>query len=379
MPQIFAANNLSIQLDDNSWSLYNGRAYATEPIVAASPDGLTYQAAFASARRLPNGQLPSKDIAMVVVGWAVEDSSWHLGVLVSPEIAQTRGGRWCGLARWGEHEGPEAERAGQALATMLNKPLRLVPPVQQSAQPVAALDSTGVVTAPEAPAHPVELPQVPLMPLPISLGEWILQEDLQGLLWNRAQSWRRRMTIYAVLSIALAVIFGLLSLGARLSPYAPVQPDWLPLVGLVIAFIMLLIGVSQILTLLRSTSVLIDNRQRLVRVLRRSRRTILQSPYEGIEYALVSHVITRREGSSKSKTDLIDYDRIWPEVWVHLYSPRRGFIPICYVSLVEGRMRSGLTVEERRPLHLAEIDTPAHHAAMHMAEMIGVPTFVEER
>src|SRR3954467_12171725 len=108
MPQIFAANNLSIKIDNNSWSLHNGRADATQPIVAATPDGLSYQAAFASARRLPDGHLPVLDIAMVVVGWAVEDSSWHLGVLVSPELAQTRGGRWCGLARWGEHEGPEA-------------------------------------------------------------------------------------------------------------------------------------------------------------------------------------------------------------------------------------------------------------------------------
>src|SRR5882672_8814705 len=129
MPQIFAANNLSIKIDDNSWSLYNGRGDSAQPIVAAAPDGLSYQAAFATARRLPDGHLPVQDIAMVVVGWAVEDSSWHLGVLVSPEIAQTRGGRWCGLARWGEHEGPEAEQVGRALATMLNKPLRLVPPV----------------------------------------------------------------------------------------------------------------------------------------------------------------------------------------------------------------------------------------------------------
>ena len=76
---------------------------------------------------------------------------------------------------------------------------------------------------------------------------------------------------------------------------------------------------------------------------------------------------------------MIQRARIWPEVWIHLYSPRRGFIPICYVSLTEGRMQPGLTFEERRPLHLAEIDTPAHHAAMHMADMIGVPAYVEER
>ncbi len=380
MPQILAANNLSIQIDDQSWSLYNGRGDSTQSIVAASPDGLSYQPAFASARRLPDEHLSAQEVAMVVVGWAVEDSSWHLGVLVSPEIAQTRGGRWCGLARWDGHDGDGAQQAGQALAAMLNKPLRLVPPVGQPTEPIAAPEQAGGVAAPtEAPAAPAELPRVPLMPLPIALGEWDLEEDLQGLLWKRSQAWRRRMTLYAALSIVLAVVFGLLSLGARLSPYAPVQPDWLPLIGLAIAVVMLLIGISQILTLLRSTSVLIDNRQRLVRVLRRSRRTILQSPYEGIEYTLVSHALTRRESSARSRADLIEYDRIWPEVWIHLYSPRRGFIPICYVNLTEGRMQSGLTFEERRPLQLAEIETPAHHAALHMAEMIGVPAYVEER
>ncbi len=381
MPTILAANNLTIDTDERNWRLYNGRDL--QPIVSADADGLMYQPAFASARRLPADRLTAQNIAMVVVGWAVEDTSWHLGVLVTPEIAQSRGGRWCGLARWSDNQGADAQQAGQALAAMLNKPLRYVPPVERAVLPEPAFSDevTRPVAVPETPAveAPTALPSVPLMPLPISLGEWILEADLQGLLWRRSQAWRTRGLIYTVLSIVLAVVFGLLSLGARLSIYAPVQPDWLPLVGLGIAVVMLLVGISQLLTLLRATSVLIDNRQRIVRVMRRPHRTIIQSPYEGLEYVLVSHMLTRREGNNRAKTEVIEYDRIWPEVWIHLYSPRRGFIPVCYISLTEGRMQAGLSFEERRLLRLTEIDTPAHHAAMHMAEMIGIPAYVEER
>src|SRR5258705_7724561 len=132
MPKIAAANNLTINIDEQGWRLYNGRGDDEMPIVQAGPDGLTYQPAFASAPRLsPSGHLDTRDISTVVVGWAAEDSSLHLGFLVTPEVAQARGGRWCGLARWTDYAGGEAERAGAALASTLDKPFRFVPPVDR--------------------------------------------------------------------------------------------------------------------------------------------------------------------------------------------------------------------------------------------------------
>jgi hypothetical protein len=382
MPKILAANNLTISIEDGNWRLYNGRGDESAPIVEALPDGLRYGPAFASARRLSaDGRLPAQSIATVVVGWAVEDSSWHLGVLVTPEVARTRGGRWCALARWDNYQGDQAERAGAALAATLDKPFRLVPP-PETAQPTPPAEQPPAPVTPwpstpaAYPAPAVEMPA--LMPLPIELGEWILQEDLLGLRWVRVQSWRTRTLLYALLSLGLGIVFGALSLGARLSPFAPVQPDYLPLVGLVISAIVILIGLWQIVTLLRATSVLIDNQQKIVRVMRGKRRVIVQSPYEGLEYILVSHVLNRRDRSS-GEMDRAAYDRILAETWIHLYSPRRGFIPICYAEHTEGRIRRGLAFEERRMLNLGEIDTPAHHAATIMAEMIGIPAYVEER
>jgi hypothetical protein len=394
MPIIPAANNLTITVDEQAWRLFSGRIDSDIPVVEAGHGGLSYEPVFASARRLSSGgYLPVSDITMVVVGWAAEDSSWHLGLIVSPIIAQARGGRWCGLARWEDQDGDQAERAGTALATTLNKPFRFVPPADHP-QPtiVQAGEAPQPYAAPEAPAE-AAMPEVSLMPLPIDLGEWLLQEHPQGLIFQQARGWRTKMLVYAVLSFALAAIFGALSLGARFSPYAAVQPDWLPLVGLGIALITLLIGLSQATRLARATSALIDNRQRIVRLIRRGRRTILQSPYEGLEYVLVSHIAGRREASpsapivsaddydefGRTRPRMITYDRFWPEVWIHLYSPRRGFINLCYVSVIEGRVRSGMTFRERRPLNLTEIDTPAHHAALITAQMIGLPVYVEER
>jgi hypothetical protein len=367
MSTIAAANNLMIRMEDNRWSLFNGRGEDVPAIVEAGPEGLTYQQIFSTARRLsPDGHLPVDAISMIVLGWATEDSSWHLGLLLSQEIAQTRGGRWCGLARWENWDSDEAERAGQALARALGRPFRLVPPENRPAP----------APVPEVVTAPVIEP-VPLMPLPIVLDEWILEEDSVGLTWVRASTWRTKKVVQIVFSVILAIIFMALSLGARLSLYAPVQPDWLPLVGLGIGFLMILTAIGQIFSLSRSTHVLIDNRLRIVRVLRGARRIVVQSPYEGIENILISHVMHRREKNSDAEIE--GYDHIWLETWIHLFSPRRGFISVCYANQVEGRLLSGVKVDERRPLNLGEIDTPAHHAAAIMGEMMDIPVFVEER
>jgi hypothetical protein len=383
MPTIVAANNLTINIENDTWSLANGQANNAPPVVQAREDGLSYRPAFATARRLsPDGHLPADQIAMVVVGWAVEDSSWHLGIMVTPDLAQTRGGRWCGLARWPNNEADNAKEAGEALAATLHKPFRLVPPTENEQPtggfaPVTPLEATAPMpaTLPEVE----HVPPVPLMPLPISLGEWILEQDDEDLVCQHSGAWRNRAVLNALFFILLTVIFGALSIGSRFSPFAPVQPDWLPYVGFALTILLAVLAVRQLFLILRATTVLIDNHERVIRVVRgyRSRRrkigrTLLLSPYEGIEYVLVSHVLSRRENATP-------YDRIWLEVWIHLYSPRRGFIGVCYVSEVQGKMHSGLVFETRHALDLHEIDTPAHHAALHIAELIGVPAYAEGR
>ncbi len=390
MPTISADNNLTIQIEGETWSLLNGQGTDTPAIMRAREVGIIYQASFATARRLPaEGRMPADRISMVVVGWAIEDSSWHLGIMVTPEVAQARGGRWCGLARWNHDEGDKAAEAGEALAHTLNKPFRVVPPPDTEPHSEQAVEA--VYTPPSMPSMPppsslpeVEhQPPVALMPLPISAGEWTLEEDDDGLLWERARGWRRKMLLNTLFFIVLMGVFAALSFGASLTPFAPVQPDWLPLVGLALTLLMALLAIRQFLMLRRATTVLIDNHQRVIKLVRGYRpsssgrkpkigRTLLMTPYESIEYVLVSQVLTRRERGRGS-------DRIWAEAWVHLHSPRRGFISVCYINQTEGHIQSELIFNQRRALDLHEIDTPAHHAGLYMAEMIGVPAFAEGR
>jgi hypothetical protein len=449
MPIIAAANNLSIRVEGSVWSLVNGAGENAVTVLQANANGMLYAANFGATRRLPERKLPAAQIAMVVVGWAVEDSSWHLGLMVTPELAQMRGGRWCGLIRWPAHMSDNAAQAGQYLAQSLGKPFRLVPAPEstsRSTTPEAIPQQTNTIYAPPAqvpvstpsypsappsipeahhldtmeqarlstgqfaavtsaqfptevadqpdeyaatPSQPVEHVDVPLLPLPIAVGEWTLNELDNGLLWKRSSGWRNKTLLNALFFIVLTAMFAALSIGAKLTQFAPVQPDILPLIGIGLAVLMLLLTLGQLFTLRRANIVLIDNNQKLVRVLRgyndktgRARQTIVQAPYEGIDYVLASHVTSREEGGSrKSKT--VDgsslLSPVWLEAWLHLYSPRRGFINVCYTNQIEGQIQINQDFRERRLLYLDEISSPLHHAAMYMGEMLDLPIYVETR
>ena len=53
---------------------------------------IKYLPVFAHKRRLPDtGRLPLDSIQRVVLGWSHEDESWHLGLLLGPELAEARG------------------------------------------------------------------------------------------------------------------------------------------------------------------------------------------------------------------------------------------------------------------------------------------------
>ncbi len=230
MPEIVAANNLTIGFDATQWTLIsppNG-AESAEPIVSATRDGLFFQPHFATARRLPSAnRLDPEQFTMIVVGYASEDASWHLGLLLAAEIAETRGGRWCGLARWDASDKDSAQQAGRALAGLLQKPFRLIEPGSEAAPA-------------EAPAEPAPVTVVSLAPLPIHLNDWVFEEDPVGLVFRRTQPYSRSILWRAIFFGVLTPLFGALSLGAILSIFAPVQPEWLPLLGLFLAAVMLL-------------------------------------------------------------------------------------------------------------------------------------------
>lgn len=367
MPEVFASNNLTIQYDATRWYLYNG-GRETPPLVMAMPGGLSYTPAFAAARQLSDrGFLPTEDIVTVAVGFAAEDNHWHLGVLLTPAAAAERGGRWCGLARWPGDQTLHAEQAGQALAALIERPYKLILPQQTDPAPESA-----------PPVEDEPPPPLPLMPLPIQSEGWVLAEGPGELRLAQEGSALRGSLIRAVFLLALTPIFAILSIGALNSVYAAVSPEWLPYVGLVVAVILLALAGWQLLNVMKAPIATLERNTKMMKqVTRVGGRLLQQSPYEGIDYVLISHTIGGRR--PKQDQDGTPVQPFWAEVWIHAYSSRRGFIELCHLADVEGRLRMDIDFSTRRSLYFGEIDSPAHHIGGWLAQEMDCPVYVEAR
>lgn len=356
-----AANDLFVEFDADRWLLF--ASGMTEPGFVATQTRMHYATAFANARQLGSGGLTPEQVTMVVAGWSDEDSSWHLGLLLDAEFTQStgRGGRWCELARWTTVSGQDAEQAGRKLASLIGRPFRLVLP-DPSLAATAAIDSAKAKSA-----------AVASQPLPLTFGEWMVSEVMGGMEWARTGRWRRDQIIRGTFFGILTPVFGLLAFGAILSPYASVQPEWLPVIGVALSVVMLYNAITSFTSVLRSPVTSIDRRISIIRQTRRSSQKMNQVPFEALEYGLITHSIVRKQVADPERLVAV------MEVWVHVYSPRRGFILICSSENVEGFLLRGLDLTNRRPLDLNEINTPAHHAAAHLEEDIGIPFYAEER
>lgn len=413
---ISAANDLLVEYDADRWALLLPSAPAT-PIVEANAQALRYASAFGIARRLGSlGGLRPDQVSMVVVGYSSEDRNWHLGLMLEAALAQGRGGRWCELAQWPDDEETDAETAGRKLSAVIGRPFRLVTPqapmgtttVMSAAAPVAPAPTPaatngnmssyapsptpampppdyqfGEVTRPlppqipvyETPAQPAQpvAPETPLQPLPLTFGEWMAQEILGGMQWTRTKKWRNDQIVRGLFFCVLAPIFAYLSIGALATNFAAVQPLWLPWAGVALALVMLLIGLSSFAAIWRSPITTVDRRIQMLRQTRRGSKKVVQSPFEGLEYVLISHSITRQQPIDDHLLLAI------LDVWVHVYSPRRGFLLVCSTDNVEAQLLRKSDYSTRHALSLRDTDSLAHHAAQHLAQDIGIPAYVEER
>ncbi|HRE46444.1 MAG TPA: hypothetical protein PLD47_01860 [Aggregatilineales bacterium] len=374
MPLLTSLDNSRLNYTAATWTLTQAHEGRTILLVQGDPSGLQCDADFARARRLPSALSPD-GVQMVVTGYAAEDNTWHVGIILTPPLAAERGGRWCGLAVWAAADSAAARDAGESLAGILQRPFRYVPP-QPTVPDVADEDEPDEDDQParEAPPPP------PLLPLPIDLsGEYVLALDPpQTLILRRPSAWRRGGIIRTVVLALLVPVFAYLSLGAVTSIFAPVQPEWLPYVGVLITLILVVLAVRQGAEVFRDVHVSVDGRAGLLRRQTRGRRILAQSPFEGIDYLLLSQTINRRQNTDDERGS--GALRFSAEVWLHAYSSRRGFIPLCQVSDSPGLMaHAAAEREDRRILDLREIATPAHHAAAHLAALMNVPVYLETR
>jgi|AMZC01.1.fsa_nt_AMZC01002419.1_12 hypothetical protein len=378
-----AAHNLAIEIGPHTWRLINGTRSLTSgaALVEVTAQGVSYSPAFARARRLPpEGRLAPPDIARVVVGWAPETQSWHLGLLVpAPEAGQSPW-RWCGLASWPGAEGDhaqEARQAAQALARLLDRPLHVVAPPRSSARAGASAPVAPVVAPVRAPARI----EPALRTLPLHFDEWSFVGTRRGLVWRRRSDWVMVALARSVGFLVMALVFVFLGVGTLTSGLAQVNPTWLPWLGLAVALMLFIMALRTFWQVIASTEVIVDTARREVRARRRFLGgTRWRLPFDGVTYVLLSQTVPRPQGRRGKDGPM----RVLQEVWLHLADGER-FWPVVALGPVEGisetwdEVRARLKQAGRRRVRFSELDTPAHHAAVHMARALGTPLWWDIR
>ena len=247
---IHAAHNLTIQLDSTAWRLFNGTRSPDHEVTAlleAVPDAIRCTPTFAQARQLPNdGQLTPADVARVVVGWAPEVQSWHLGLMLAALPSTNFQTRWCGLASWPSGQAGEyrelARYAGQSLARLIDRPFYLIPPAEpvrveiEETQPLQATARIDAVALPLTVEKAVE--PIPLQAPPFDFDEWTMTATPRGFIWQRRGRGLLMSAARVIGFIVLAVLFLLLGIGSQTRGLAAVNPTWLPWLGIAVAAIL---------------------------------------------------------------------------------------------------------------------------------------------
>jgi hypothetical protein len=229
MDRISAAGNLTIEIDADLWRLLLTNNMRETVLLEAAPNQpLRYAELFGSKRVLPSiGTLPLHTVQRVVVGWSADDESWHLGLLLGPEIAQPRGSRWCELARWPDADqtvfGDLAAQAGRGLARVLACPFNLIEPQQTAAK----------VT----PVKPRAVAYHPLPDLPLNLHLWTLDRR-SALQFTLTPQWTRARVLRIVWYTLLIVIYLALSIATLRGIIALPRPEFLPYLGLATAVLL---------------------------------------------------------------------------------------------------------------------------------------------
>ncbi len=253
MSQISSADNHTILSTDERWRLiYNDR-----PLAEASNKGFRYSGSFGTTRRLPDGGfIQNQDIQQVVLGWQQTDESWHLGLILQPQLADVRGSRWCELVYWPDPDitvfQDLAQTTGQELAQRLGVPFYVIPP--------QVVEKT--------------IPKRDLPPLPLSFGYWEMEAGIfdmqkgikhrvssnnQHFIISRKSAWKmRKMTriawyvfwSVAYLLLSLATIFGDIAL-PNTGTLLP-SPEILPYLGIIISVGLFASALYQIYKMLSS-------------------------------------------------------------------------------------------------------------------------------
>jgi hypothetical protein len=227
MTRITAANNITIEMEADRWRLlYTTSDQERELVDVVYGQSITYVEAFASKRRLPDaGTIPAADIQRVVLGWSTDDQSWHLGLLLGDSLAESRGSRWCEMARWPDADTTllrdSALLAGRALARVVGRPFNLIEPE--------------VIPKP-APVQPPP----PLRSLPLEFDEWSL-ENRDTVSFLRSPRWARSQMMRILWYAALIVIYFVLGILSLQNLIALPRPELLPYLGIAVGALLIVL------------------------------------------------------------------------------------------------------------------------------------------
>lgn len=364
MEHISAADNYAVQTNTVRWRLlYNDR-----PLLEASRDGLRYGKYFSQSRRLPTtGQLAADQVLRVVLGWQHADETWHLGLILAPDLAEQRGSRWCELARWPDPDVTVfqnlAESAGRTLSQSLGIPLQVIPP--RGARLAA--------------------PKAPLPSLPLDFGLWSVQatQHPRQIEFCRSPRWARQrvqlMLWYALWSV---VYFGvsIITLNSEIAlPNAGTilpNPQWLPYLGLAASAFFILAIVYQFLRITLTTNrVLVDGNAGTISAWRGNHQHWERTRAE-IQSIYVSEVVRRNDVSGTTEHG---------ELNLHLGGGKFHFVlsqgePQREQAVQALADRVSVPKEELRALQPDTITSNLQGAALHLAALLGdVPVWHDVR
>jgi hypothetical protein len=323
---------------------------------------LRYVNSFAKRRRMPADRLPAEQVQNVIAGWSDMDQSWHLGLLLAPELARERRNRWCEIVRWHDPDMTEhaadARRAGEALAHIYGRSFR-----------VAAPRRTEVV-------EPVET----LLPeLPIDLGLWRLEQSGENLQLVRSRRWLAgRVTrmlwytfwllVFVVLSVAtLTTDLALPNTGVMLP-----NPQLLPYLGLATAVVLLLLLLNILREILTKPDRIVVDPQAHSIIARQGGRDHWK--YNGTTTKGV--YVTQVVGKRGDKRTIYHGE-------LNLYLGDQGFRHLITQDQEEERVDSTSADPPReRVVRLTpeQIDTDLQAAGVHIANALGsVPVWYDQR
>ena len=362
MTRISAADNWIIEFETNRWRLLSN-SNEQERLVVEAVNGQTlrYGAFFANKRRLPQQELDPESIQQVTVGWSETDESWHLGFILAPELAATRGSRWCELAYWpdasAQAHAEQAEQAGEALGQATGRPFKVIPPRPR----------------PEEAEKVAELPA-----LPLNCGIWTLQREAKNLVFKRSSAWIRSrlvrmawygfwLAIFVVLSVAtLTTDLALPNSGLMLP-----NPELLPYLGLVAGAVLLLLIlgiVYQIFT--KPNRIIIEPDTRRIEAYRGTNPR-WQWQADELSSVYVTQVVAQR---GKKRT--MQHGEL------NLYRADNDFAFVLALEQEEERLENNRDrpAEYVQPIGPEEVDTDLQAAGLYIAQSLGgLPCIYDQR